>query len=275
MATELLDAVKLSIDGQVAIITLNRPERLNAVNSELTEGLHSALDEVAASDQVRAVILTGEGRGFCAGADLTGMRAGAEGDEATIRARQEQEAQKGMKRYPDQRLPVHIRSIPQPVIAAVNGVAVGMGLSIAMSCDIRVASEQARFASIFIKRSIMPDNGATYFLPRQVGPGVASEMALTGNIYDAQWALEKGLVNKVVPHDSLMAEARAYAETVAGNPPIGVRMTKYLIQRGMDANLEQALANESYYNLLSAQTEDRREAILSFLEKRDPQFKGR
>jgi len=275
MVTELLDAVKLTIDGHVAIITLNRPERLNAVNTELREGLHSALDEVAVNDQVRAVILTGEGRGFCAGADVTGMRARAEGDEASIRARQEQEARGGMKRYPDQRLPVHIRSIPQPVIAAVNGVAAGMGLSIALSCDIRVASEQARFASIFIKRSIMPDNGATYFLPRQVGPGVAAEMALTGNVYDAKWALEKGLVNKVVPHDSLMAEARAYAETIAGNPPIGVRMTKYLIQRGTDADLDQAMDNESYYNSMAAQTEDRKEAVLSFLEKREPQFKGK
>ena len=192
----------------------------------------------------------------------------------SIRARQEQEAQKGMKRYPDQRLPVHIRSIPQPVIAAVNGVAAGMGLSIALSCDIRVASEQARFASIFIKRSIMPDNGATYFLPRQVGPGVAAEMTLTGNVYDARWALEKGLVNKVVPHDSLMEEARAYADTLAGNPPIGVRMTKYLMQRGMDADLQQALDNEGYYNSLTAQTEDRKEAVLSFLEKWKPQFKG-
>ena len=163
---------------------------------------------------------------------------------------------------------------PQPVIAALNGVAAGMGLSIALSCDIRVASEQARFASIFIKRSIMPDTGATYFLPH-IAPGVAAEMALTGNVYDAKWGLEKGLVTKVVPHDSLLAEARAYAETIAGNPPIGVRMTKYLIQRGMDADLQQALTNESYYNSQAAQTDDRKEAILSFLEKRDPQFKGR
>jgi 2-(1,2-epoxy-1,2-dihydrophenyl)acetyl-CoA isomerase len=275
MALKLSEAVKLFIDDQVAIISLNRPERLNAVNTQLREGLHSALDEVAASDQVRAVILTGEGRGFCAGADVTDMGARFRGDEAEMDARQEQEAQRGMKRYPDQRLPVHIRSIPQPVIAAVNGVAAGMGLSIALSCDIRVASDQARFASIFIKRSIMPDNGATYFLPRQVGPGVAAEMALTGNIYDARWALEKGLVNKVVPHDALMEEARAYADTLAGNPPIGVRMTKYLMQRGMDVELQQAIDNEGYYNSLAAQTEDRREAVLSFLEKRKPQFKGR
>ena len=274
MAIKSLDAVNLSIDGPVATITLNRPERLNAVNTELREGLHSALDEVAVNDEVRAVILTGEGRGFCAGADVTGMRAQAEGDQEALRQRREQEAQGGMQRYPARALPVHIRAIPQPVIAALNGVAAGMGLSIALSCDIRVASERARFASIFIKRSIMPDTGATYFLPH-IAPSVAAEMALTGNVYDAKWGLEKGLVTKVVPHDSLLAEARAYAETIAGNPPIGVRMTKYLIQRGMDSDLQQALTNESYYNSQAAQTDDRREAILSFLEKREPQFKGR
>jgi 2-(1,2-epoxy-1,2-dihydrophenyl)acetyl-CoA isomerase len=274
MVTKSLEAVKLSIDGHVAIITLNRPERLNAVSADLREGLHSALNEVAASDEVRAVILTGEGRGFCSGADVKDMRTRYLEDPEALRARQEQEAQKGMKRYPDQRLPVHIRSIPQPVIAAVNGVASGMGLSIALSCDIRVASEQARFASIFIKRSIMPDNGATYFLPRLAGLGVAGEMALTGNVYDASWALEKGLVNKVVPHESLMEEARAYADTIAGNPPLGVRMTKFLIQRGVDSDLQQALDNEGYYNSLTQQTSDRKEAVLAFVEKRAPQFKG-
>ena len=273
MAIKSLEAVKLSIDGPVAIITLNRPERLNAVNTELREGLHSALDEVAVNDEVRAVILTGEGRDSAPGQTslACALRQKGPGD---LTSTSEQEAQGGMQRYPARALPVHIRAIPQPVIAALNGVAAGMGLSIALSCDIRVASEQARFASIFIKRSIMPDTGATYFLPH-IAPGVAAEMALTGNVYDAKWGLEKGLVTKVVPHDSLLAEARAYAETIAGNPPIGVRMTKYLIQRGMDADLQQALTNESYYNSQAAQTDDRREAILSFLEKREPEFKGR
>ena len=268
-------AVKLEKAGYLATITLNRPERLNAVNGQLRQDLHAALDEVAADDGVRAVILTGEGRGFCAGADVTGMRARAEGDQRALEAERARLALQGMGRFLVQALPVHIRAIPQPVIAAVNGVAVGMGLSIALSCDIRVASDQARFASIFIKRSIMPDNGATHLLPNQVGPGIAAEMTLTGNIYDARWALEKGLVNKVVPHDKLMEEARAYAETIAGNPPIAVRMTKQLIHRGLLSGLQQAIDNEGYYNSQASQTEDSREAVLSFLEKRQPVFKGR
>ena len=270
------EAVKLEKEGNLATITLNRPDRLNAVNNQLRQDLHAALDEVAADDAIRAVILTGEGRAFCAGADVTAMRSRAEGDQQALATERSRRAeQEGMGRFLAQALPVHIRAIPQPVIAAVNGVAVGMGLSIALSCDIRVASDQARFASIFIKRSIMPDNGATHLLPNQVGPGIAAEMTLTGNIYDARWALEKGLVNKVVPHDKLMEEARAYAETIAGNPPIAVRMTKQLIHRGLLSNLQQAIDNEGYFNSQASQTEDSREAVLSFLEKRQAVFKGR
>jgi 2-(1,2-epoxy-1,2-dihydrophenyl)acetyl-CoA isomerase len=210
---------------------------------------------------VRAVVLTGEGRGFCSGADVMGMRSREEGapTETAVAA-------------PREALPVHIRRLPQPVIAAVNGIASGMGLSIALSCDFRIASDQARFASIFIKRSFMPDNGATFLLTHLAGPDIAAEMALTGNIYDAEWAQEKGLVNRVVPHDQLITEALAYAQAIASNPPIAVRMTKQLLQKGLMASLEEAIANESEGNRLTTQTADWREAVLSFLEKRAPVF---
>ena len=276
MTTRNLEATKLSIDGHIATVTFNRPERLNAVNDDLRRDFNSALDEITDNDNVWAVILTGEGRGFCAGADVTNMRSRAEGDEAAMSQQRERAAESGIRRFsPTPAPPVRIRTLPQPVIAAVNGVAVGMGLSIALSCDIRVASDQARFASIFIKRSIMPDNGATYLLPSQARPGVAAEMALTGNIYDANWALEKGLVNKVVPHNKLMEEAMAYAETIAGNPPIGVRLTKRLLYRTNLPALQQAIDFEGNYNNLVGQTEDSKEAVMSFLEKRLPVFKGR
>ncbi|MBI2888222.1 MAG: enoyl-CoA hydratase/isomerase family protein [Chloroflexi bacterium] len=269
------EAVKLEKDGHLAVITLNRPERLNAVNDRLREDFHAALDEVAESEDIRAVILTGAGRGFCSGADVTGMRARAEGDQGEIEQQRQRQASQGMRRYLAPALPVHIRSIPQPVVAAVNGYATGMGLSIALSCDVRVASTEARFASIFIKRSIMPDNGATHLLANQVGPGIAAEMALTGNIYDAEWALDKGLVNKVVAPEKLLEEARAVAETIAGNPPIAVRFTKQLLYRGLHASLQQAIDNESLYNNVTRETEDSKEAVLAFLEKRQPSFKGR
>ncbi|OFW08572.1 MAG: hypothetical protein A3H27_14430 [Acidobacteria bacterium RIFCSPLOWO2_02_FULL_59_13] len=272
MAYEVL---KLDTDGYLATITLNRPERLNALSSPLILELHQALDEVAKEDDVRAIILTGEGRGFCSGADVTGMRNRAEGNEEALRADRAAQLKRTLGGLVLTQLSVHIRQTPQPVIAAVNGVAAGGGLAIALSCDIRVASDQARFASIFIKRSIMPDTGVSAMLPQLLGPGIAAEMALTGNVYDAKWAMEKGLVNKVVPHDDLMAEARAYAETIAANPPIGVRLTKRLIYRGINADLQQAIDNEGLYNSIAQQTEDSREAVLSFLEKRQPVFKGR
>lgn len=271
MAIATLKVVKLDIANHIATITMNRPERLNAMNGELRRDLNLAFDEVENNDNVWAVILTGEGRGFCAGADVTQMaQARTDGEP-----RQQPEPESMMSRFSGASLPVRIRTLPQPVIGAINGVAVGMGLSIALSTDIRVASEQARFASIFIKRSIMPDNGATFLLPTQVGPGIAAEMTLTGNIYDANWALGKGLVNKVVPHDKLMEEAQAYAETIAGNPPIGVRLTKRLLYKTNLTSLQQAIDNENNYNRQTDDTEDKKEAIVAFLEKRQPSFKGR
>src|SRR5574341_216353 len=151
------EAVKLDKEGSIAVVTLNRPERLNAVSPQLSADLRAALDEVAADEQIRAVILTGEGRGFCSGADVTGMRAGAEGSET--QANTPQPATDGPRPLGPS---LHIRAIPQPVIGAINGIASGMGLSIALSCDFRIASDQARFSSIFIKRSFMPDTGATF-----------------------------------------------------------------------------------------------------------------
>ena len=275
MAIQNLEATKLSIDGHIATITFNRPERLNAVNEDLTRDFYRALDEITDNDNVWVVILTGEGRGFCAGADINNMRSRAEGDGAGT-ARQEREAEDSMmSRFSRASHAMRLRQLPQPVIGAINGVAVGMGLSMALACDMREASDQARFGSLFIKRSIMPDTGATFLLPAQVGPGIAAEMTLTGNLYDANWALEKGLVNKVVPHDKLMEEAMAYAETIAANPPIGVRLTKRLLYKTNLAGLQQAIDNETNYNNQVFQTEDHKEAVLAFLEKRQPAFKGR
>jgi len=275
MAIQNLEATKLSIDGHIATIAFNRPERLNAVNDDLTRDFYRALDEITDDDNVRVVILTGEGRGFCAGADINNMRSRAEGDGAGT-ARQAREAEDSMmSRFSRASHAMRLRQLPQPVIGAINGVAVGMGLSMALACDMRVASDQARFGSLFIKRSIMPDTGATFLLPAQVGPGIAAEMTLTGNLYDANWALNKGLVNKVVPHDKLMEEAQAFAETIAGNPPIGVRLTKRLLYKTNLASLQQAIDNESNYNNQVFQTQDHKEAVLAFLEKRQPAFQGR
>ena len=273
--TKTFEVVNLIIDDHIATVVMNRPDRLNAMNATLRRDLNLAFDEVEASDDIWAVILTGEGRAFCAGADVTQMRQAEGGETPPRQPASGGEPESMMNRFSGASLPIRIRTLPQPVIGAINGVAVGMGLSIALSTDIRVASDQARFASIFIKRSIMPDNGGTFLLPTQVGPGIAAEMTLTGNIYDANWALDKGLVNKVVPHDKLMEEAMAYAETIAGNPPIGVRLTKRLLYKTNLSALQQAIDNENSYNNQVFQTDDHKEAVLAFLEKRQPTFRGR
>ena len=168
----------------------------------------------------------------------------------------------------------HIRKIAQPVIAAVNGVAVGAGISISLASDIRIASEAARFSEIFVKRSLVPDTGSAYTLSSAVGRGIAMEMALTGRIYDASWALEKHLVNKVVSAEDLMTEAETVAEEIANNPPLCVREIKQLMY-SFDPSMEQILTHEHMAIGPSFGSQDRKESVMSFVEKRDPVFLGR
>ena len=264
MAVSIYEALELERAGHIAIITLNRPEKLNAFNRTLVSDLHRVLDDLTTEDDIRAVVLTGAGRGFCAGADVNEQLESLEG-------RKDPDAAQGPGTV---ELGPHLRMIPQPVIAAVNGVAAGAGLAVALASDIRIASESARFSCIFIKRSLVPDTGSSYTLSRLVGRGIAMEMALTGNVYDAQWALEKGLVNQVVPPEMLMEEALAVANNIASNPPIAARSIKQLLYE-YDPNLYEVLPKENAANSPSAGSEDRLEAVRSFLEKRQPVYKGR
>jgi 2-(1,2-epoxy-1,2-dihydrophenyl)acetyl-CoA isomerase len=266
------ETLYLERTGHMAILTLNRPDRMNAINHQLRTELNLALDEVAGEfPDTRVLIITGAGRGFCSGADVSDQA-------ARLPQSQEQEPpQQGADAALSQsrtavapRLPL----LPQPVITAVNGVAVGAGLSIALASDIRVASDKARFSSIFIKRAGVPDNGASHLLPALVGPGVAAEMALTGRIYDAQWAYRVGLVNQVVPADQLLDAAKSLAQEITSNPPLAVRATKQ-IQNSHVPDLQEVDRLEREANLPTNDSEDRREAILSFLEKREPVYKGR
>ena len=262
----------LEKSGPVAILTMNRPEKLNALNRELTREFHEALDEVAAGfPNTRVLILTGEGRGFCSGADVS--------DQAgTLSApkNQDPDPQEGEAAFNESILTVgpHIQRVPQPVVAAINGVAAGAGLAMALACDIRIASEQARFSSIFIKRALVPDNGCSYLLPAVTGMGVALEMALTGRIYDARWALQVSLANMVVSADHLMEEAKALAAEISSNPPLAVRATKQLMNSHIP-DLYRIARLEHDTNLPTADSEDRREAVLSFMDKRQPIYKGR
>ena len=262
MTTNRHDHISLEHADRVARVTLNRPEKLNAITSRMAAELHSVLDGVAADSSIRVVIVTGAGRGFCSGADVNELLAPESGNE---------DVQPG---FGITDLSTRIRGMPQPVIAAVNGVAAGAGLAIALACDIRVASQEAQFSSIFVRRSLVPDAGASLMLPRLVGSAMALEMALTGNVYDAQWALEKGLVSRVVPADRLMREAFVLAEQIADNPPLAVRATRSLLYDGDDEALAAAMRRESEANALLSATHDAREAVLAFLEKRPPVYRG-
>jgi enoyl-CoA hydratase len=195
-------------EGQIAIVTLNRPERLNALSPELTAELHAVLDEIHRDRDLRVAILTGAGEGFCSGADVSGMARRLDSEERpTV-------ASNWLNRVHTPQvvqLSVHLRATRQPIIAAVNGVAAGAGMSIALASDIRIGSERTRFAMRFVKRSIVADTGSTHTLPRLVGAGIAAELMFTGRVIDAETAKEMRLVNRIVPHAKLMDTVRELA----------------------------------------------------------------
>ena len=257
--------------GHIALITLQRPDRLNALNRQMAQELRDVLAQLAGEfPETRVVVITGAGRGFCSGADVGDiakrMANPVDGDLGSS-----SDAEDGPSII--MRLAPRIREMPQPVIAAVNGVAAGAGLGIALSCDIRVASDEARFTSVFVKRSLVPDAGVSQILGALAGPGIAAEMAFTGRVYDAQWALAKGLVNETVPAGELMAQAESLAQDIAANPPLAVRAIKELLN-GHYPDLNRVIEMEHRANDAVRGTADQKEAVQAFLEKREPEFNG-
>ncbi len=253
------------VKNGVVTITLNRPEVLNAVNAELLEEVRLALEEARYDNEVAAVIVTGAGRAFSAGGDVKTMP-----ERLKIKPAQRRE---GLRK--SSRMVIAFQQIEKPVIAAVNGAAVGAGCSMVMACDIRIASEKAKFGLVFVKRGLHPDMGGSYFLPRIVGTARACEMIFTGKIIDAREADRIGLVNRVVPHENVMSEARELAEELARGPAVAIGMSKTAIYKGLESDLEAALDYEAFAQAICSQTEDAKEGVQSFLENRDPVFRGR
>ncbi len=253
--------------GGVGIITLNRPEKLNALGPELIDGLVHYLHEVEEDATGKVVILTANGRGFCSGADLSRMEGQREAQ------RRSRSINCPMPRPELQ--PVNLlRNSPLPVIGAINGVAAGAGLSLALATDIRIVSEQARFVPIFIKRGLQPDMGCTYFLTKALGAQKALELIWSGESISAEEALGLGLVNRVVPHDDLLPAALKEAERLAKGPTVAIALAKRAVYRAETASLELDLELGSFAQERLMGTEDAREARVAFVEKREPNFKG-
>jgi 2-(1,2-epoxy-1,2-dihydrophenyl)acetyl-CoA isomerase len=245
--------------GRVGLITLNRPERLNAWSAEMQQLVRQSIEECNADDEIGAVVITGQGRGFCSGADLRRDRS-AEGAAPTRRRGEEEPLPFSMQRS-------------KPLIAAINGPAVGVGLTQTLCCDARIASENARLSARFVRIGLTPELGSTYFLPQIVGLGAAAELILTGRIIDAPEAGRIGLVNKVVPADALLDEALALAEEIAFNPTQQVAWAKRLLySNAANDNLRSVLQSEDEIFGQATRTDAFAEAGRAFVEKRQPRF---
>lgn len=248
-------------DG-IGILTMNRPKALNALNSETLSELSSLVDEIAADDSVKAVIITGAERSFVAGADIVEMLNFSAAEGRTF-------GQLGQATF------LKIEKMNKPVIAAINGFALGGGCELSMACDIRIASEKAKFGQPEVGLGIVPGFGGTQRLPRLVGKGKAKEIIFTGDIFDAQEALRIGLVQKVVAPEELMETAKAMAKRIMKNGPYAVRLCKDAINMGLDIDLASGQEYEATLFAVTCATDDKKEGMSAFVDKRKPSFSGK
>jgi enoyl-CoA hydratase/carnithine racemase len=271
------EAILYETRGPVAIITLNRPDRLNAIGQAVREEVHAAVQAAHEDDAVRAAIITGAGRGFCSGADLSGGMARAAGGGAT--APRPLEAP-GMSGKLDEdgwvgRWAKRFAHFDKPLIAAVNGVAAGAGMSMALACDMRIGSTNARFKTVFVERNLSPDSGMSYFLPRIVGYSRAADLVMTSRAVNAEEAYRIGLLDRLVAPENLVDEAVAVAQEMSQWPPLAIRMAKRVLQHNQDAELDEALRYESVaLGFARKATNDTKESIASFAEKRKGVYTG-
>ena len=259
-------------DG-VALVTLQRPEKMNAMGPRLVHELLDVLESTRHDDRVKAMVLTGAGRGFCAGADVSG---GAEARKLT----EELDGVDSFRRHREAPIGHYgvlfstLDAYPKPIVAAINGAAAGAGLSLALACDIRLASTNARFISAFVHRAITPDTGSTFYLPQMIGKGRALELMYTGDPLSASEAERYGLVNRTLDPESLLDEAMLLAEKIARGPSLAIELTKRLVNNTA-ATFDMQVEREAWGLSITSNSADRQEGIDSFLEKRAAQFQGR
>ena len=259
MSYELLT---FAVADRIATITVNRPDKLNALSDATIAELGRAIDEARDRDDVAGVLLTGAGRAFVAGADIAELSSQSSA-EAKRRSRRGQEV---FRRF---------ETSPKPTVAAVNGFALGGGCELAMACHVRIASEQAKFGQPEVKLGIVPGYGGTQRLPRLIGKGRALQLLLTGEMIDAQEAYRIGLVNRIVPASELLAAAEGMLRQMLANAPLAVALCAEAVDRGLEMGLEEALVFEANQFGLLASTQDVSEGMRAFLEKRAPAFQGR
>ncbi|HYX29207.1 MAG TPA: enoyl-CoA hydratase [Pyrinomonadaceae bacterium] len=260
------ELIKIAEDDGMVTITLNRPEKLNALVGHMRRDLAEALEEAGSDPDVRVIVLNGEGRAFCAGGDVAFMA------ELVGRGDSEEFARLlGAAR----RVILTIRQMTKPVIASIEGACAGAGFNLALACDLRIASSTATFTQSFVKLGFHPDWGGTYFLPRMVPSNIAAEMFFLGDAIDAQKALQLGLVNRVVAADQLETETRKLAERLRDGPAVSIAAAKHAVYAGEYDSLEQMLQYEVEAQMRCFESEDGREGVRAFLEKRPPKFIGR
>jgi len=253
--------------GGIATITLNVPEKLNAITRKMSMSLALVTNKIAQDDEVRVVIVTGAGRGFCSGADVSAMQARPGVAEVPRYARLQVTGWPHSDVFP---------KLDKPSIAAINGPCVGGGLSLALSCDIRIASETARFSVAQVARALVPDFGLTYYLPLAVGTSKALELMYTAELFDATEAERVGIVSRVVALDELMKEAQELATKIVQQAPLSVELTKKMVWRSMFDGLVRQLDLETWASRICGQSEDHRESVKAFMNKQpSPKYKGR
>lgn len=259
----MYEFIKYDLKDGVATITLNRPEVYNALNNEITFELQAALKEVKKNDEVRVVVLTGEGKAFCSGQDLKASAAEPNRSFSDSIHKRYNPIIKG------------IRNLPKPVICRLNGVAAGAGCSFALACDLVVASESAKLIEVFINIGLVLDSGSSYFLPRLVGSAKSFELATMGTRVSGSEAAAMGLVNKCVADEELDAAVKAYTDYYAQAPTKAIGLMKKMLNKSQNASLENMLNYEAYNQDIAGATADHKEGVQAFLEKRKPEFKGK
>jgi enoyl-CoA hydratase/carnithine racemase len=262
--------ILVEVQGYIAVVTLNRPQKLNAYTNLMGDELTQAYTSLSQRDDVRVIIMTGAGRGFCSGADVGGVfqkQIDAHGENTAPRGGSVVHVRSGLH--------YALRNCAKPTIAAINGVAVGIGLTLTLLQDIRIMAEEASLGAIFARMGLMPELGSTFMLPRLIGLARALELTYTARPVKAQEALEIGLVNQVVAGEGLMAAAREMAGQIAALPPLALAVSKRALYQGAENDFDAAVQTETFGLEYLFKTQDHKEAVAAFLEKRPAQFKGK